>query len=83
MQAQMRQMQEAHENEIAQMNERDKACDIEIAQICQMIEPLVLSSLTRNQFVAQRTDGQDIPNTASPCSVMAKSSVASQPGDVS
>jgi hypothetical protein len=83
MQAQMRQMQEAHENEIAQMNERDKAHDTEIAQMLQTIECLVQSSLTRNQFVAQRTDGQDIPNTAFPQGLMAKSSVANRPGDVS
>ncbi len=65
------------------MNHKDHTRDIEIAQMYETIECLVQSSLTRNQFVAQRTDGQDIPNTASPCSVMAKSSVASQPGDVS
>jgi hypothetical protein len=65
------------------MNHKDHTRDIEIAQMYETIECLVQSSLTRNQFVAQRTNGQDIQDIASPRSVMAKSFVASWPGDVS
>lgn len=82
-QEQMRQMQAAHENQIAQMNHRERTRDSEIAQMRQMMERLVQSSVTRNPFVAQSSDGLDIPDTASPCRVMAKSYVASRPGDVS